>query len=65
MTDRLKVTRHQEEDRWIRGGYITGGQVTDVTEEDFETTEGESVDFYDKLKVVSSYGQCNCVGHGV
>ena len=24
-------------------------QVTDVTEEDFETTEGESVDLYDKL----------------
>ncbi len=24
-------------------------QVTDVTEEDFETTEGESVDSYDKL----------------
>ena len=36
-----------------------------MTEEDFETTEGESVDSYDKLKVVSSYGQCDCVGHGV
>jgi hypothetical protein len=24
-------------------------QVTDVTEEDFETTEGEMVDLYDKL----------------
>ena len=24
-------------------------QVTDVTEEDFETTEGEAVDLYDKL----------------
>ena len=24
-------------------------QVTDVTEEDFETTEGETVDLYDKL----------------
>ena len=24
-------------------------QATDVTEEDFETTEGETVDLYDKL----------------
>ncbi len=30
-------------------------QVTDVTEEDFETTEGESVDLYDKLMAMAGW----------
>ena len=30
-------------------------QVTDVTEEDFETTEGQSVDLYDKLMVMTGW----------
>jgi hypothetical protein len=32
-----------------RGGEREICQVTDVTEEEFETTEGEGVDLYDKL----------------
>ncbi len=43
----MEVARQQEENRRIREGEIC--QVTDVTEEDFETTAGESVDLYDKL----------------
>ena len=30
-------------------------QVTDVTEEDFETTEGESVDLYDTLMEMTGW----------
>jgi hypothetical protein len=30
-------------------------QVTDVTEEDFETTEGESVDLCDKLMTMAGW----------
>ena len=30
-------------------------QVTDVTEEDFETTEGESVDLYEKLMAMAGW----------
>ena len=30
-------------------------QVTDVTEEEFETTEGETVDLYDKLMAMSGW----------
>ena len=43
----MEVARQEEENRRIREEEIC--QVTDVTEEDFETTEGESVDLYDKL----------------
>ena len=43
----MEVARQQEENRRIREGEIC--QVTDVTEEDFETTEDEVVDLYDKL----------------
>ena len=30
-------------------------QVTDVTEEDFETTEGETVDLYDKPMAMTGW----------
>jgi hypothetical protein len=58
MTTTLQVRRHRKMMRELQTREIC--QVTDVTEEDFETTEGESVDLYDKLMVMTAWTVTAC-----
>ncbi len=47
--DTYTTQEDQEDDEYGTSDEREIWEVTDVTEEDFETTEGESVDLYDKL----------------
>ena len=47
--DTSTTQKDQEDDEYGTADEREIWEVTDVTEEDFETTEGESVDLYDKL----------------